>query len=243
MTRLLALLVAGTLGCFTSTAPQVTGVPPDATVLFVGNSLTYWNDLPAMVQAIADSARTPGVRVAMVAFPDYALADHLMRGDALQVIRRGGWNTVVLQQGPSALDASRAQLRRDVAAFAAEIRRAGGRPALYAPWPAQSRAADFAPSAESYRLAAADVDALLMPVGEAWQAAWARDATLGLYGPDGLHPSPLGSLVAAVVIHAQVAGGAPYVPTHVPCGPGCTIISSAAQRTLIAEAARDVLGR
>src|SRR5687768_2825792 len=69
-------------------------------VLFVGNSLTYWNDLPAIVEALADSAKVKGLAWHMVAYPDFALEDHWAQGDAVAAIS-AGWDIVVLQQGPS----------------------------------------------------------------------------------------------------------------------------------------------
>src|SRR5215204_2255351 len=175
MRPFLLACLALVVGCLGGTAPAA--LPADATVLLVGNSLTYWNDMPAMVQALADSAGTADVRIAVVAFPDFSLGDHLAQGAAQRAIARGRWRAVVLQQGPSALEESRTDLLASARRFATEIRAAGGRPALYAPWPSESRVGDFDRSGESYRLAAEAVDGMLFPVGEAWRAAWRRDAT------------------------------------------------------------------
>ena len=129
---------------------------PGATtrILFVGNSLTYVNDLPGMVKALADSAGILGVQTAQVAKPDYALEDHWNDGQASRVIGKGGWTYVVMQQGPSAVLANRANLRQWVATFAELIRTKGGTPALYQIWPQQVNFSDFDASSESYRLAA-----------------------------------------------------------------------------------------
>jgi hypothetical protein len=167
-------------------------------VLFIGNSLTYANDLPGLVQALAGS--TP-VEVSLVASPNFSLDDHRASGEASRAIAGARWDFVVLQQGPSSLPESRQQLRASVAAFAGEIRRAGARPAMYMVWPSADRAGDFARSSESYALAAADVDGVLLPAGDAWRAAWRRDPSLPLYGPDGFHPSPTGSYLAALAVH------------------------------------------
>ncbi|HWA34529.1 MAG TPA: hypothetical protein VG737_10390, partial [Cyclobacteriaceae bacterium] len=45
-------------------------------VLFVGNSLTYFNNLPEIVRKVAAS---DGVKLTVesIAYPDYALLDHL----------------------------------------------------------------------------------------------------------------------------------------------------------------------
>ena len=70
------------------------------------NSLTAANDLPAIVEAIA---RADGVQVQAraVTFPDHSLEDHWARAEARRAIKDGTWDVVVLQQGPSALPASR----------------------------------------------------------------------------------------------------------------------------------------
>ena len=75
-------------------------------VLFIGNSLTYVNDLPATLSALA-AASGDTIRVSSVAFPDYALEDHLAEGSAAKAIALGGWELVVLQQGPSSVEANR----------------------------------------------------------------------------------------------------------------------------------------
>jgi len=50
---------------------------------------------------------------------------------------------------------------------------------------------------------------MLLPVGEAWRAAWRRDPDVPLYGPDGFHPTPTATYLAALVIYQQVSGRSP----------------------------------
>jgi hypothetical protein len=182
-------------------------------VLFVGNSLTYVNDLPLMVEALVDSlpGLTPAQRIAtaMVAFPDYALEDHWATGTAVRAIDQGGWSVVVLQQGSSALDESRVNLRDWTKKFDTKIRAAGARTAMYAVWPLSSRQFDFDRVNESYTLAATDVGGMLFPVGEAWRAVWRRDANMELYASDGLHASIRGTYAGALVIAAVLVDRSP----------------------------------
>ena len=177
MRRTAALLaVVGAFACGGPTRPESpTG---RLRVLFIGNSLTYVNDLPGIVQGLADAAGAEPPVVAMVARPNFNLDDHADDGRASQTLAEGGWDVVALQQGPSSQPDSREQLRRSTAAWAAEIRKVGARPALYQVWPSADRAQDFDGVIESYALAAADVNGLLFPAGEAWRAAWRRDPTL-----------------------------------------------------------------
>lgn len=207
------LLVTGQCGSLGPSTPADPGNDPANPfhVLFIGNSLTYINDLPSMVRALADSAGAEKMYVEQVAKPDYALEDHWADGDARRAINRGGWRIVVLQQGPSSLPENRANLRQLAATFAQVIRQAGGTPALYQVWPANANFGTFDAALESYRLAAEDVQGPLLPGGAAWRAAWRRDPALPLYAADGLHASVQGSYLVALTIfgalqHRSVIG-------------------------------------
>ena len=174
-------------------------------VLFIGNSLTYVNDLPSTVAGLA-SAGGDTVRTSQVTFANYALVDHVADGTALSAIRLGGWHYVVLQQGPSSVQMNRDSLILMTQYFDSYIRSAGARTALYSVWPAISNFSTFSRAIESYRLAAAAVNGVYLPAGAAWLAAWAKDSTLQLYGADGLHPSELGTYLSALVMYERFTG-------------------------------------
>jgi hypothetical protein len=174
-------------------------------VLFIGNSLTYVNDLPSTVAALA-LASGDTIRVAQVAFADYALVDHVADGTAIKAIRLGGWHYVVLQQGPSSVQVNRDSLILMTQYFDTYIRSSGARTALFSVWPAIGNYSTFPRAIESYQLAAAAVNGVYLPVGAAWLAAWAKDSTLQLYSSDGLHPSELGTYLAALVMYERFTG-------------------------------------
>jgi hypothetical protein len=208
-------------------------------VLFIGNSLTYSNDLPAIVEALADSAKMKGLAWAMIAYPDFALEDHWDQGDALAAIRQG-WDYVVLQQGPSSTPANRANLILNARRFSPHIRNANARPALFAPWPQVVNLFTLGESSISYRLAADSVDGLLFPVSDAWRLTWEKDSTAPLYSSDGLHPSASGSYLAALVIFQQLYQRSPVgLPARVTLRlPGSPVIGvTAALAKTLQEAA------
>ena len=175
-------------------------------VLFIGNSLTYFNDLPGTVAQLASSMNET-VEVASVARPNFALIDHLNgKSNAVEVIQTGDWDYVVLQQGPSSLDLSRDTLILATRLLDPYVRAAGGRSALLMVWPESTRFEFFDAVRASYQLAAQEVDGLFLPAGEAWLGAWAIDPQLQLYGPDGYHPSELGTYLAALVVYEGITG-------------------------------------
>lgn len=202
LTRRTLLTAAGA-----AAAPQAFAQTPRR-ILFIGNSLTYYNNLPQLAEAVFAGAGEP-IETRMVAKPDFSLTDHWRDGDALEAIASGPWDIVVLQQGVSARGDSRRQLRREAARYAPLIAQAGARPAMYAVWPPRERIHDSARAAESYALAAADIGAMLFPVTDAWLAARRLSREVDLYSPDGRHPSAYGTYLAVLVMYAVITQRSP----------------------------------
>jgi hypothetical protein len=181
-------------------------------ILFIGNSLTYENDLPGMVCQLARSVGRKLVCESL-ALPDYGLEQHWQSGKARTLIATGQWDVVVLQQGPSALPESRRMLVDYTRRFDAEIKKAGARTALYMVWPSRQRRGDMEGVSQSYRAAAEAVDGLLLPVGDAWRAALIADRDLPIYAADGFHPSGVGTYLAALVVYRHLMNQpAPVTP-------------------------------
>ena len=219
-----ALLVAG---CRGSTGPTGAGTR----VLFIGNSLTSVNDLPRMLTAVA-AAGGFAVSTGKVVFNDVSLRDHLLDGDAIDAIRDGDWDYVVLQQGPSGRPESRVELIESTRQFATEIAAAGGRPGLYMVWPDASRLTAFDSVSRSYTDAADAVEGLLFPAGDAWVTAWERKPSLRLYGSDGFHPSALGSYLAALTIFAVLCDRSPTTLPLEPIGSNALLLRGASDEDL-----------
>jgi hypothetical protein len=173
-------------------------------VLFVGNSLTYTNDLPGMLERLAAAGGVVEIDTRDVSQPNYALEDHWNTPESRAALDRGDWDVVILQQGPSSLPESRVNLVAWAETWAAAIRARGAVPALYMVWPDRSRLTFFDDVRDSYQAAAEAADGAFYPAGEAWRSAWARDSTLALYGPDNFHPSALGTYLAALTIYRGI---------------------------------------
>ena len=191
--------------------------PPAAHVLFIGNSLTYFNDLPAMVARLAREVGDTSLTTVMVARPSYSLGDHWDEGVARDLLLTQRWTHVVLQQGPSTLPESAALLEEWTARFDPFIRKAGGVPVLFMVWPTGGAPTEFEKVYRSYRAAAEAVGGVFAPAGDAWRIALARDPTAPLYGPDGFHPAPEGTWLAAAVLLARIRGIDPgTLPSVIP---------------------------
>jgi hypothetical protein len=213
-------------------------------VLFVGNSLTYSNDLPGLVEGLARAASITPFEVNSVTYGGYSLEDHLNEGTAVRLLSEGGWDLIVLQQGPSTQPESRVALRRDVAIFASLAAPFETKVGIYGVWPPSGNAQLLDAGIESYRLAAADVNGLLFPAAAAWRAALQVDPNVPLYGGDAFHPAPLGSYLAAIVIGARIFDVSPLeFPStlRLGIGRGERFVIPPEQAALVQSAAASVL--
>lgn len=201
-----------TAACHNTTAP---GFDSGGTrVLFIGNSLTYTNDLPGMYVALARLAGNDTVKAASVAYPDYALEDHWAEGTSRRSLTDHRWEYVIMQQGSSALASSQVNLRTWSEQFAPVIRGAGATPVMFMVWPTTAFPGDFPHVLNSYRSAAAAINGIFAPAGDAWTAHGDRST---FYSPDGLHPSVRGTYVSALVLLERTLGIRPeQLPAVIP---------------------------
>ncbi len=189
--------------------PQEPGTPSlvgNRRVLFIGNSHTYVNDLPRMLQTLARAGGDTALRTAAIAEPNYSLEDHFLVGRGQKALEKSGWEFVVLQQGTSALPESQVYLSDWTAIWAPLIRGAGAEPVMYQIWPlyTQRHLADAALT--SYHNAAVRVGGILAPAGDAFTAALDSNFLISVYNADGLHASRRGTYLAALVLLERISG-------------------------------------
>jgi hypothetical protein len=185
-------------------------------VLFVGNSYTYFWNLPQQVAAMAES-RKVAINTSQSTSGGTSLAQH-WRGDkklqSLSMIRAGAYDAVVLQDfSMQALNAPDTLLQYGQQ-FAKEAQAKGARVYLYMTW---SRAFDpymQATITAKYEELAALCDATIVPVGPAWERARSLRPDLPLYDPDQSHPSPMGTYLAACVFYGVFTGQSPVGLPH-----------------------------
>jgi len=206
-------------------------------LLFIGNSLTFANDLPGMLQGMLLAADIGPIDIEVLAFPNWGLEDHWASGEAQMRLADGAFDLVILQQGPSATE-GRPSLLDYSARFDSLAAMHGTDTALYMVWPSKARFFDFDGVSDSYRTAAENIDGLLFPAGEAWRAAWAVDASVALYDIDQFHPSLLGTYLAALTMYEQITGKpASTVPDKLVLPGGRIVQIDARQRPLLQDAA------
>ena len=175
------------------------GSSQNLNVLFVGNSLTYYNDLPALVKKEAD-ARSITLTTTMEAYPNYAIIDHWEDGKVQELIAKEAYDFVIIQQGPSSQAFGREVLMTYGRRFKDLCETYGTKLVYYMVWPSVANFHTFEDVIKNHRDAAEANNALLSPVGEVWKQDIEFTDDYSYYGDDQFHPSLKGSKVAARVI-------------------------------------------
>lgn len=164
-------------------------------ILFIGNSHTYYNDMPLLVRRHAEEAGF-ACRVVMLAHGGWHLAQHVQEQEARFNILYGRYDYVVLQEHAHPF-APQNEFRAAVTTLCRWIREAGSRPVLYESWAKHDEPEKQADMNAAYRAAAEETDALIAPVGEKWWDYMHSRPNLELYAADGAHACASGSDFAA----------------------------------------------
>lgn len=173
-------------------------------ILFIGNSHTYYNEMPRIVRDLfASTGRRTDV--VMETEGGKGVIYHCERKDALFNIRHGGYDVVVLQDKATAFNAEEFAQGMDTIAEKG-LSQTSARRVLYMPWANQSKPEEQAPMTAAYVAAAAKHNCALAPVGEIWHPLLLAHPDLELYRPDGNHATPLGSYLAACTIFYTITG-------------------------------------
>lgn len=172
-------------------------------VLFLGNSLTYYNNLPELMKQIAASDSVE-MSYRALCFPNYALIDHWNDGQAQKEIQSGKYNFVIVQQGPSSQQEGRTYLLEWGIKFDSLCDKHRAKLVSYMVWPSKDRSHDFQGVFNSYKLLADSAKAIFAPAGQAWQVLWESSPEFKLYSEDNFHPNSRGSLLAALVIYGSI---------------------------------------
>ncbi len=208
-----AFLVAVFAVCFAATGTAQPQAPAATRILFIGNSYTYFHNLPAMVAALAADGHHGRVDFTMAAPGGWRLKDHWEKG-TLPILRRGKWDFVVLQEqstlgfnyfvdGETHVGSDEV-FRPYAEKWAAEIRAGGGTPVFYLTWSRRTSPGDQSALNYAYTTAAKAAAARVAPVGIAWAEVREQYPDFDLYASDGSHPSSAGSYLAACVLYATI---------------------------------------
>lgn len=164
-------------------------------ILFVGNSHTYYNDMPQLLKTMAEDDGYD-CSVTMLAHPGWFLAQHAAEPEARFNILYGKYDYVVLQEHAHPFGPEE-KFYAAAAALNGMIRHAGSIPVIYECWARKAEPEIQKHMNEAHRKVADEIGALLAPVGEYWWGYQRDWPELEMYAADGEHASLAGSEFAA----------------------------------------------
>ena len=204
--------------------------------LFIGNSYTYMNSLPELINQIAISkgnsliyeSHTPG---------GSTLMQHASNSNIQSLLNATEWDYVILQEQSQNPSFPPSQVASQVYPYAESlceyIREANPctEPVFFMTWGRENgdsqNCAVYPPICtyegmqdrltESYKEMAQNNESLLAPIGIAWKDLREQHPEINLYSSDGSHPSIQGSYLAACVFYAVLFDDSAtnnYTPTN-----------------------------
>lgn len=186
----------------THTGPRPARDPNVVSVLFLGNSLTYYNEIPRMTAEIGAREKRP-LRVDAVTRSGVTLEQLWNDTDARKKLWLRHWDYVVLQGGAGMAHPlhNADQFQRSLDLFAEDVRKSGAVPLYYLVWRPSQPA--------NYEQAALDIAKRarlkVIPAGIAWLDLVRRGRFQRL-DIDGLHPDALGAYLVACSVYSTIYG-------------------------------------
>jgi len=201
---------------------------PVQRLLFIGHSRTYYNDMPAMVAKMADSAGSATrYEISMQAFAGATAKAHWKNAKTQELLADGDWDRLVLQ--PDYVWRNDEASSSGLYVYGKQILAKGAaksQPAIISDWTFRddfyrryswNRAEHFQKSQSHYRGLAYQTGAQLIDVAGAWEAIRAEELPFSLYKDDD-HPTIEGSYLVALVVYASLSGTDASAVTYVPWG-------------------------
>ncbi|MBK7239115.1 MAG: hypothetical protein IPI00_02825 [Flavobacteriales bacterium] len=205
-------------GLFILLILSVLHVHGQTSVLFIGNSYTYVNDLPSMTQQLALSLGED-ITVASSAPGGYTLFQHSTYAPTITAIESNSWDFVVMQEqsqlGALPADVTTTEIAAIQLMATIEENYECTYPVFYMTWGRQNGDPDNCAAfpfmctyngmqqalRNNYVSLATWNDAHTAPVGAAWKQVRDTYPLINLYDADGSHPSVEGTYLAACVFY------------------------------------------
>ena len=220
---------------------------PVRPMLFIGNSRTYYNDMPAMLRKMADSARAnERFDIVMRALPAGTLQLSWNDPETRRLLKQP-WHDVIVQAESNAQGSE----QRTTEFFdygerlIREAQTTGGTPAVIVNWVygenlfegrgAGMRAWYYGRIQSDYARLSSRTGARLVNVAQVWERVHDAAPELPLY-QDGNHPTLQGSYLSALTLYAHLSGTNGSDVTYVPNG--MSAADAAIIRRMVGEWAR-----
>lgn len=184
-------------------------------VLFIGNSHTYMNDMPALFSHIYEKTTGYKVEPVMLAFSGRKLEWHLKEYLPLRYnLLYGKYDYCVIQQAAHPFPPEENTLN-DGKKIINLCRKANTIPVLFMTWAEKAHPENQQKMIDTYTKLSKEEGTLLAPVGTIWRNVQSKYPEIELYYKDGEHASPYGDLLISSVLVKSISGNNPSFPDYI----------------------------
>jgi len=203
---LLLLLIFPSVECSRDCTPSGPGdeSPPPSRILFIGNSLTFYNGgVDTQLEGLlAASESFPMITAESSAFGGFTLQYHWYSSSTMDAIWNGNWDAVVLQEHSTRSITETENMYTYARLLDEKIGEAGAQTVFFMTWAPESDPDRIEDLDSVYTAIADELGTALAPVGRAWQRSLQEKPGLSLHDPDGLHPNHHGTYLSACVFYS-----------------------------------------
>jgi len=175
-------------------------------VLFIGNSHTYFNDMPHLFAKMCEALTGEQAEVTMLAFSNRKLDWHCEEYFSVRfALLYGRYDYCVIQQFGHPVPPIE-ETEPSVEKLVRLCERVGTKPVLYMTWAKRNEPENAALISGIYRTLADRYHTLLAPIAEIFDDLQKEHPEIGLYWIDGSHASPYGDYLIAATFAALLTG-------------------------------------
>lgn len=182
---------------------------PPLKVLFIGNSYTFYNDLPKMLNDMAKAGRQRTLEIGRELPGGCTFEKHWKDGKAAAKIAEKKWDYVVLQENSMFPIKQQKSMAEYGAKLDAAAKKQGAKTIYYLTWARQNTPETQEQLNKAYFDLAKECHAGVAPVGIAWDLALKGDKNLVLHQEDKSHPNKVGTYLAACVFYGTLYNKSP----------------------------------
>ena len=184
-------------------------------ILFIGNSFTFYWNLPLVVEAMANE-RNYNFDITQSTASGSSLKDHWFENDELKsktLITTGRYDRVVLQDYSLNPLQNLVESRMYFTDFIEWVKANNGAPYIYATWMYKGISNNnydvVDPIQDALQPVADKTGAVMVPIDQAFRTLQKRHPNIPIFMSDNKHPSPVGTYLAACVYFRIFTGESP----------------------------------
>lgn len=182
------------------------------TVLFIGNSHTYYNQgLATHLSEFRknDDAESEPI-IQEIARGGYTLEDHLNDQSSISKIKERDWDYIIFQENTSVAAETLESTTNALIALADMVAQYDTEILLFMTWPYKERPEMLNGITQTYEAGAKAINATVVPVGEDWIAIdTGTEIDVEFYDADGVHPTLEGTFYTSAKFYKAIYGEVP----------------------------------